>query len=218
MKLYHISFSEIKSFFPRVPEYRCEGEDAEIPRICFSDDMYLALKASPSCGNIIKGAFDLGFHPTLYVYEVDTDSLDQEVWMHYTQVSKYVPDAESTHECWVTVPLNCFQCKCRKYVVRDAILKPVVLNEEINFLFVYGVCWKGCNAKSNERKFLESVTFPKQYYKLRNKMQKLFAESVPIYQFLTWWGRGELSFLADELTLKKEPVNYRILDKKEVRN
>lgn len=216
MKLYHISFSEIKSFFPRVPEYRCEGEDAEIPRICFSDDMYLALKASPSCGNIIKGAFDLGFHPTLYVYEVDTDSLDQEVWMHYTQVSKYVPDAESTHECWLTVPLIVSQCECRKYVVRNAILHPVVVNGKTNFALVYAVCWKNCKSKSNERKCLDSIA-SKQQYKLRKMLRQLFAESMPIYQFLTWWGRGELSFLADELTLK-EPINYRILDKKEVRN
>lgn len=101
MHLYHVSFEEIESFTPRIPKWRCEGEDHTIDRICFSDEMSRCLASIPEAGNIMHAMRSMGYDPTLYVYTLDTSLLPEEAIWDYRKVSEYVPDAMGTHEYWV---------------------------------------------------------------------------------------------------------------------
>lgn len=69
--LYHVSFFPVKQFYPRIPCFRCENENMDIPRISFSDISKLeALRAIPSSDRILKKMLDLEIYPTLYAYSM----------------------------------------------------------------------------------------------------------------------------------------------------
>lgn len=113
--LYHVSFFPVKQFYPRIPCFRCENENMDIPRISFSDISKLeALRAIPSSDRILKKMLDLEIYPTLYAYSmaeefctiVETPSQEAAGirLLPCLETQEYVPDAIYTGECWMLDP------------------------------------------------------------------------------------------------------------------
>ena len=128
--LYHMSFFPVKQFYPRIPCFRCENENMDIPRISFSDISKLeALRAIPSSDRILKKMLDLEIYPTLYAYSMAKESCttvktpSQEAagirLLPCLETQEYVPDARYTGECWVLDPPDMKNIICKKYRVLD---------------------------------------------------------------------------------------------------
>lgn len=162
LKLYHVSFSSVESFSPRIPPVRGNGEDATIPRICFSTDILSALRSLPDAGVVVNYMLNqLHVFPTLYIYELDTDMLYDYEWDSWKNVSKYVPDAADNYECWAYKKLD--DVPVHKYEVKDAILLNVTDSDGMRGIYIEYVCIRSHkNAKSNERKFLDSFQLNEQ--------------------------------------------------------
>lgn len=128
--LYHVSFFPVKQFYPRIPCFRCENENMDIPRISFSDISKLeALRAIPSSDRILKKMLDLEIYPTLYAYSmaeefctiVETPSQEAAGirLLPCLETQEYVPDARYTGECWMLDPPDMKTITCEKYRVLD---------------------------------------------------------------------------------------------------
>ena len=77
MKLYHVSYNKVDRFIPRVPKERAEGENDDIPRICFSDSIEKCIAAKPSGPTALEIAEEEGIPVCLYVYSIDTEDYDK---------------------------------------------------------------------------------------------------------------------------------------------
>ncbi len=128
--LYHVSFFPVKQFYPRIPCFRCENENMDIPRISFSDISKLeALRAIPSSDRILKKMLDLEIYPTLYAYSmaeefctiVETPSQEAAGirLLPCLETQEYVPGARYTGECWMLDPPDMKTITCEKYRVLD---------------------------------------------------------------------------------------------------
>lgn len=125
MKLYHVSSDindfdkNFKTLKPRIPQLRVKGENGEIRRICFSDDIGKCLIAMPEYeddGVYIGEMTTLGIGmrstiqnrfgvPALFsVYEFDTDEIKGGEIITPQELNKegYVPDCLKNSEYWVT--------------------------------------------------------------------------------------------------------------------
>lgn len=92
----HCSFEPVDSFYLRIPEQRCPGEDETIPRICAAKTVEGALNAIPQAGEVIRRMQELDVQIVIHVYYLScNDILDTD------EVSKYVPDANRTGEVWL---------------------------------------------------------------------------------------------------------------------
>ena len=190
MHLYHVSFEEIESFTPRIPKWRCEGEDHTIDRICFSDEMSRCLASIPEAGNIMHAMRSMGYDPTLYVYTLDTSLLPEEAIWDYRKVSEYVPDAMGTHEYWVFVPLKhlpreSYSVYSEKYTCLDG-----------KYNLEYAKYKKNPDAENNVDRFLSGLQVDDKF---REKIRKLMAiEKYCFPKFAAWYTMGELDFLFEE--------------------
>ncbi len=125
MKLYHVS-SDVKDFEtttkifkPRIPKLRVKGENGDIRRICFSDDIRKCLIAMPEYeddGIYVGEMTTLGIGmrstiqnrfgiPALFsVYELDTIDIDSGNIFTPQELNEkgYVPDCLKNSEYWVT--------------------------------------------------------------------------------------------------------------------
>ena len=102
MKLYHVSYNKVDRFIPRVPKERAEGENDDIPRICFSDSIEKCIAAKPSGPTALEIAEEEGIPVCLYVYSIDTEDYDKHDLFDPTEVFLWgVPDARFTHEWWL---------------------------------------------------------------------------------------------------------------------
>jgi hypothetical protein len=109
----------IKVFNPRIPQLRVKGENGEIRRICFSDDIRKCLIAMPEYeddGIYVGEMTTLGMGmrstiqnrfgvPALFsVYELDTDDIKRGNVLTPQELNEkgYVPDCLKNSEYWVT--------------------------------------------------------------------------------------------------------------------
>ena len=99
-KLYHVSFdlSEpfYKEFTPKVPQNCINGEDENIPRICFSDSIKGCIRAITGTPKTDEGYVDI------IVWEYDFGESHSLYDWKYLYVNNLVPDAAVTHEYWYT--------------------------------------------------------------------------------------------------------------------
>lgn len=102
--LYHISLegdiNEEKIFTPRVPNTCMQDEENTIPRICTSETIRGCIAAFPYRRDLDEVVDNgSGF---LYLYKFDMYSLGSNNLKYFYQIEKYVPDAVSTKETWIT--------------------------------------------------------------------------------------------------------------------
>ena len=101
--LVHVSFEEVKSFIPRVPQERAKGENKTVKRICFSEGIEKAMNAIPLGGYALRGMLkSKRVTPILHVYFcIVSDNPDVRFVPPETVQMKYhVLDAESMREWW----------------------------------------------------------------------------------------------------------------------
>lgn len=105
--LYHISVCEVKDFSPRIPEYRCKGEDSKTPRICMSTDILGCLSGIPRGDEVLAGLLNLSYAKKipsiLHLYSVDESNLLEEDYYstNYLVENNLVPDAKDNKEVWL---------------------------------------------------------------------------------------------------------------------
>lgn len=100
--LYHCSFQAVERFVLRVPEYRCPGEDAKTPRVCFAENIKDAVTAMPQGGQALRGMISQKkFFPILHIYSCDRTKQTGSFIPPWTLNAPYgVFDALSTGEWW----------------------------------------------------------------------------------------------------------------------
>ncbi len=97
----HVSFDEVTEFIPRIPKFRCTGEDDTIPRICVAESIRNCLRSAPGAGLAVKNLNGAGISFVIHSYLL---------WPHYGSVKhtgwvkQHVPDAEFSGEIWLTKP------------------------------------------------------------------------------------------------------------------
>ena len=103
MKLYHVSYDPVSELIPRVPQHRMIAEDNTVRRICFSTSIEKCIEAKPGGNLPIYLMFENGFHPLLFVYEIDTDALPAECIIGPTVLHEQfgVDDAIENDEHWI---------------------------------------------------------------------------------------------------------------------
>lgn len=99
-KLYHVSFTRVPEFYPRVPNERAQGEDSTIARVCFSDSIENCIAAMPGGVSGLSCLKRLGINPVIYVYEALVPE-NAPYLMYPDKVVEYVPDALFTNEHWL---------------------------------------------------------------------------------------------------------------------
>lgn len=93
MILYHVSIEPVRRFVPRVPKYRCLGENATIPRICCCEDIFDCIDAMPGGAFVIDCLLWLCKEATMYVYSFTVP--DDADWVFDpAETVRYVPDAD----------------------------------------------------------------------------------------------------------------------------
>lgn len=107
--LYHISFDPVEALIPRVPEHRAPGEDAETPRICFSETIEDAITAMPKGGQALRGMLKCRHKitPILYAYIADREA-DREAYLcpYDIYIKHHVHDAIANKEWWAIKPVT----------------------------------------------------------------------------------------------------------------
>lgn len=105
---YHVSMDlELgeKEFVPRIPKYRCEGEDNTIKRVCVCPTLKDSLGAFPYKGFYINELMGRRDNNYLAYYEIPTKGLNYKT---NEEINDLVPDSHITKEHWV---LDSFKAK-----------------------------------------------------------------------------------------------------------
>lgn len=112
MKLYHVSYTPVQEFVPRVPECRADGEDAITPRICFTPRIESCINAKPSGMLPIIASAQIGIPLAIYVYEIDLADYRREELLTPPEVEQnlHCSDATFNRE-------YCLLCKPRHVTV-----------------------------------------------------------------------------------------------------
>lgn len=102
--LVHVSFSEVKEFRPRVPQWRAPRENGKTPRICFCTSKENCLSSMPGGGLALRGMLRLArrITPVLHVYHCIPWENKAVRFIHPQRVQKkyQVPDAITYGEWW----------------------------------------------------------------------------------------------------------------------
>lgn len=106
--LYHVSMDlslEEKEFIPRIPKYRCDGENDTIKRICVCPTLKDALGAFPYKGYYVNNLMTCRNENYLVYYEIPKNEV---IYKTDLEINDLVPDAHITKEHWI---LNSFKAK-----------------------------------------------------------------------------------------------------------
>lgn len=99
IKMYHASIDlniGKKRFKPMIPANRCKGENDTIKRICVAKTVKDALSSFPYKNKYANKPW-LWRYITVYEIEVPVEDV-----IFSEDLTKYVPDAHITNECWIT--------------------------------------------------------------------------------------------------------------------
>lgn len=112
MKLYHVSYTPVQEFVPRVPECRADGEDTITPRICFAPRIEFCINAKPSGMLPIIASAQIGIPLAIYVYAIELADYRREELLIPPEVKQtlHCPDAVINQE-------YCLLCKPRNLTV-----------------------------------------------------------------------------------------------------
>lgn len=105
---YHVSMDlELgeKEFAPRIPKYRCEGEDNKIKRVCVCPTLKDSLGAFPYKGYYVNNLMRSRNENYLAYYEIPVEGLNYKT---DKEIHDLVPDSHITKEHWV---LDSFKAK-----------------------------------------------------------------------------------------------------------
>lgn len=108
MRLYHVSYMPVNSFYPRVPRNRLPNEDSVTPRICFAPSIEQCVNAKPYPGDFIGYCLEDNQPCLLFVYSFDYDPDRDDFVISPEELSEArVYDALWSEEHWATaVPSN----------------------------------------------------------------------------------------------------------------
>lgn len=131
MKLYHVSYTPVQEFVPRVPECRADGEDAITPRICFTPRIEFCINAKPSGMLPIIASAQIGIPLAIYVYEIDLADYRHKELLTPPEVEQnlHCSDATFNHE-------YCLLCKPRHVTVsrKEIVGYEVEWHDELPYL------------------------------------------------------------------------------------
>lgn len=131
MKLYHVSYTPVQEFVPRIPECRADGEDAITPRICFTPRIESCINAKPSGMLPIIASAQIGIPLAIYVYEIDLADYRREELLTPPEVEQnlHCSDATFNHE-------YCLLCKPRHVTVsrKEIVGYEVEWHDELPYL------------------------------------------------------------------------------------
>lgn len=111
--LYHLSLERIENdtFIPRIPSIRIEGENSDIPRICFTDSIEHCINSMPMgvmlAKNFIMARNKTKAKPFFYLYYFDETKIPKEFIKYPCEISEYVPDVAYSNEHWCLCPIKC---------------------------------------------------------------------------------------------------------------
>lgn len=105
MEFYHvsmdISLEEEKEFIPRIPVYRCEGENSTISRICVCRKLEEAISAFPYKSIFVNRIMHINLRNYLTIYKLKSND-----YVLSDDLKDYVPDSHLTNECWIKSPVK----------------------------------------------------------------------------------------------------------------
>ena len=112
MKLFHVSYTPVQEFIPRVPECRADGEDTITPRICFTPRIESCINAKPSGMLPIIASAQIGIPLAIYVYAIEVADYRREELLTPPEVKRsfHCHDAVINQE-------YCLLCKPRNLTV-----------------------------------------------------------------------------------------------------
>lgn len=175
MKLFHVSLGlqdKQKLFVPRVPEScaKEQGEDAAIPRICFSSSIekcIQAIETFPQLGELI----------TIYAFEVDEQDQNLVTPESLFAASK-VPDALENQEYWYTKEVSLTGEYCVTTMLRRE----------------FSLAWTRIDVR-DVQKLVQSIV---EENNLSFSMNDSFKSSEQLYNaFAFWLDKNELYNLSD---------------------
>lgn len=166
MHLIHVSFDQISEFVPRIPNNRCPGEDAAIPRICVAPTIVDALNAIPCAGYVLNYMRELDLPIILHAYYLESSHV-----LSNDKVQKFVPDAVATRELWVLDKPE----KVRRidYELTGFIADPFTDQFGNAAFHISGVSLKKCPFSSNTENLLDRYSIVSN----RNKLRNMFREN-----------------------------------------
>lgn len=98
---YHVSMDlelKEKEFLPRIPKYRCEGEDNKFKRVCVCPTLKDALGAFPYKGHYVNELMKNRNENYLVYYKIPANGLTYKT---DEEIKDLVPDAHITKEHWI---------------------------------------------------------------------------------------------------------------------
>lgn len=105
MEFYHVSMDvsleKEREFIPRIPVYRCEGENSTISRICVCRKLEEAISAFP-----YKNIFVNRIKPRNKRNYLTTYKLESNDYVLSEDLKEYVPDVHLTNEYWIKSPVK----------------------------------------------------------------------------------------------------------------
>lgn len=173
MKLYHLSFDVeeplTRTFVPRVPEFKMEDENSNIPRICFSHNVLGCLNAIPELDYRLGDNWeDLRSASRAVLFCMETKEFPDAKFLESQALYEQglVPDALVNQECWCLSPITMTGemvdfCPCSDKV------RTLYSAKEENRDFVYSVIDRVCEEYARENKAeldTLSLTYIMNYY------------------------------------------------------
>lgn len=114
----HVSLDIVERFVPRIPEHRIPGEDGTIPRICVSDRLLDCINAMPAGPEALQIMERLRVPLVIHAYYMQAEQV-----LPTKEITRYVPDAEWSHESWLlTEPTKVYRVDY--HVVNPQFFKP----------------------------------------------------------------------------------------------
>jgi hypothetical protein len=117
---YHVSFSPVEKFEPRVPKLTYETENRTIKRICVSSSLPKAFRAAPQMGNMLKLLLSNNIQPIIYIYRFYKNDFKRDEYKTPEEILEYVGDAVTNEEYWLLKAPT--RVSCQKVYVYDAKL------------------------------------------------------------------------------------------------
>ena len=185
MKLYHVSYNKVDRFIPRVPKERAEGENDDIPRICFSDSIEKCIAAKPSGPTALEIAEEEGIPVCLYVYSINTEDYDKRDLFDPTEVFLWgVPDARITHEWWLLCEPDAISESVIEVISFDVHLHPTSGNPIVEHLRYLPADPKRMilgdllTAKARREDGFEDITFDRILLNVGSEIGRLYRKSL----------------------------------------
>lgn len=163
--LVHVSLDLVSEFIPRVPQFRTEGEDDTIKRICASTSILGAMQAIPQFAYVLRAMKRLKLPIIIHAYYFKCDNV-----MDNKEVVQYVPDAEMTKETWLlSSPISVHRVD---YEILEFAAQDMVDIHGNEHAYIYHMKMKRCKFQSNTENFFRFYDFAQKDADVRELFTK----------------------------------------------